>query len=169
MAGSRKKAIVRKFSRDWLAGYVAQDELCHQGMVELLDLESKVVRVTAQEIKWVCYVRDFNSGEVNNPERLLRKTFAGRPRIEGVHLRLKLADGDVIEGVAANDRSLMAGEGVFLLPPDTRSNTQRIWIPATAVAELEAVAVIGTAARKKPESAQTDGVTLPKDQPELFE
>ncbi|ACO33897.1 hypothetical protein ACP_0514 [Acidobacterium capsulatum ATCC 51196] len=137
-------------------------------MVELLDLESKVALVAAQEIKWVCYVRDFNSGEVNNPERLLRKTFAGRPRIEGVHLRLKLTDGDVIEGVAANDRSLLGAEGVFLLPPDTRSNTQRMWIPVTAIAELEAMAVVGSA-KKKMVSARVDGAAAAADQPELFE
>lgn len=168
MAGARKKAIVRKFSREWLAGYVAQEQLCHLGMVELLDLESKVALVSAQEIKWVCYVRDFNSGEVNNPERLLRKTFAGRPRIEGVHLRLKLTDGDVMEGVAANDRSLLAGDGVFLLPPDTRSNTQRIWIPVTSIAEFEAVAVVGSA-RRKPSSAPVNGAAPVADQPDLFE
>lgn len=168
MAGSRKKAIVRKFSRDWIAGYVAQEDFCHQGAVELLDLTSKVVVVPAQEIKWICYVRDFNSGEVNNPERLLRKTFAGRPRVEGIFLRLKLADGDLIEGVAANDRSLIAGEGVSLLPPDTRANTQRIWIPSTAIAELEAVAVIGTAVRKKPAAVHSGEAVAGLDQPELF-
>uniref|UniRef100_A0A7V4XQ91 Uncharacterized protein n=1 Tax=Acidobacterium capsulatum TaxID=33075 RepID=A0A7V4XQ91_9BACT len=137
-------------------------------MVELLDLESKVALVAAHDIKWVCYVRDFNSGEVNNPERLLRKSFAGRPRIEGIHLRLKLTDGDVIEGVAANDRSLLGAEGVFLLPPDTRSNTQRIWIPVTAIAELEAVAVVGSA-KKKPAPAPIDGAATASDQPELFD
>jgi hypothetical protein len=168
MAGARKKAIVRKFSREWLAGYLPQEDLCHLGMVELLDLESKVALVAAQEIKWVCYVRDFNSGEVNNPERLLRKSFAGRPRIEGVHLRLKLTDGDVIEGVAANDRSLLGAEGIFLLPPDTRSNTQRMWVPVTAIAELEAMAVVG-AAKKKPVHAHADGAAAAVDQPELFE
>jgi hypothetical protein len=169
MAGARKKAIVRKFSREWLAGYLPQEELCHHGMVELLDLESKVVLVSAQEIKWVCYVRDFNSGEVNNPERLLRRSFAGRPRIEGIHLRLKLSDGDVIEGVTANDRNLIAGEGVLLLPPDTRSNTQRMWIPVSAIAELEAVAVVGSAGRRKQSPVGVDGAGAGADQPELFD
>jgi hypothetical protein len=168
MTGARKKAIVRKLSREWLAGYLPQEELCHLGMVELLDLESKVVLVAAQEIKWVCYVRDFNSGEVNNPERLLRKTFAGRPRVEGVHLRLKLTDGEMLEGVVANDRTLVDGEGVFLLPPDTRSNTQRMWIPVTAIAELEAVAVVGSA-RRKPGHARVDDAVDATDQPKLFQ
>ncbi len=94
-------------------------------------------------LKWICYVRDFNSGEAANPERLLRKTFTGRPRMEGLLLRIRLTDGDLIEGLAANDLSLISGEGLFLTPPDVRSNTQRIWVPPSTIAELEVIAVIG--------------------------
>jgi len=169
MASGRKKAIFRKLSRDWLAGYVPSADFLHAGTVEMLDLEGKVVALAAEDLKWICYVRDFNSGELNNPERLARRTFAGRPRGEGLFIRVRLSDGDLVEGLAANDASLVASEGVFLTPPDLRSNTQRIWIPRTAVEELEVIAVIG----KKPRPAvQTpDAVTQPAEegaQKELF-
>lgn len=169
MSASRKKAIVRKLSRDWVAGYVSAEDFCHQGMVELLDLSGKVILLPAAEIKWLCFVRDFNSGELQNPERLLRKTFAGRPRIEGVFVRLRLSDGEQLEGVATNDRSLIAGDGLFLLPPDTRSNTQRLWIPTGTIAELEAVAVITSNARRK-EAPATPRPVAPDSttQPDLF-
>lgn len=168
MSSSRKKAIVRKLSRDWLAGYVSADDFCHLGMVELLDLSGKVILLPASEIKWLCFVRDFNSGELSNPERLLRKSFAGRPRIEGIFLRLRLNDGDHLEGIATNDRSLIAGDGLFLLPPDTRSNTQRIWIPTTSIAELEAITVITGAARRKEPAGPQHPSSLPANQPDLF-
>ena len=169
MSASRKKAIVRKLSRDWVAGYVQAEDFCHDGTVELLDLAGKVILVPAAEIKWLCFVRDFNSGEVSNPERLLRKTFAGRPRIEGVFLRMRLVDGDQIEGIASNDRSLIAGDGLFLLPPDTRSNTQRLWIPSTTIADLETVAVITSAARRKKAAASPrPAAAASGNQPDLF-
>lgn len=177
MSASRKKTVVRKLSRDWVAGYVSSDDFSRHGMVELLDLSGKVILLPLSEIKWLCFVRDFNSGEINNPERLLRKSFAGRPRIEGVFLRLRLADGDQIEGVATNDRSLIDGDGIFLLPPDTRSNTQRIWIPSTTISELEAVAVITSRARLKDAAARqpstspaapSAGPSAGNDQPDLF-
>lgn len=170
MSTSRKKTIVRKLNRDWIAGYVSAENFCHQGTVELLDLSGKVILLPAADIKWLCFVRDFNSGELSNPERFLRKTFAGRPRIEGIFVRLRLSDGDQIEGVATNDRSLLAADGLFLLPPDTRSNTQRLWIPSTTIAELEAVAVITTTARRKqsPASREPAPGTLSADQPDLF-
>jgi hypothetical protein len=156
MPSSRKKAIVRKFSRDWVAGYLSSDSFVQESAVELLGLDGKVSALEINQIKWVCFVRDFNSGEVANPERLLRKTFAGRPRTAGLFLRAKLTDGDLIEGVAANDLSLIASQGVFLTPPDTRSNTQRLWIPAPSVAELEVVAVIGGGPKAKPPAPAPD-------------
>ncbi|HEV2462738.1 MAG TPA: hypothetical protein VGT04_02955 [Acidobacteriaceae bacterium] len=154
MPSSRKKAIARKLTQEWVAGYLPVNGLVREARVEMLGLDGKVQQIGADELKWICYVRDFNSGEAENPERLLRKTFAGRPRSEGVMLRLKLKDGDVIEGLAANDASLVSGDGIFLIPPDVRSNTQRIWVPRTAIEGLEVAAVIGaTKRRQTPEVA----------------
>ena len=156
MSSSRKKAIFRKFSRDWVAGYVPLQGFVHEGHVEMLDLDGKVVALDAADLKWICYVRDFNSGELNNPERLVRKTFAGRPRGDGLFVRARIKDGDTIEGLAANDVSLVGSEGVFLTPPDLRSNTQRLWIPRSSLEELEVVAVIGAAKRKVPEKTRDE-------------
>ena len=55
MASSRKKAVVRKFSRDWVAGYLTSDRffLQEEGgkAVELLGLDGKVVALEmAQKI-----------------------------------------------------------------------------------------------------------------------
>jgi hypothetical protein len=100
-------------------------------------------------VKWVCYVRDFPAGEQTNPERLLHKRFATRPRTAGLWLRMTLMDGDELEGLAGNDRSLVEGAGLLLTPPDTRSNTQRIFVPRQAIQKLEVVSLIGAGARKR--------------------
>jgi hypothetical protein len=165
MSSSRKKAIFRKFSRDWVAGYLPLSGFVHERMVEMLDLDGKVISLATEDLKWICYVRDFNSGELNNPERLVRKTFAGRPRGDGLFVRVRMKDGDLIEGLAANDVSLVSSEGVFLTPPDLRSNTQRLWIPRTSLEELDVVAVIGAAKRKPAALARTEETVA---QEELF-
>lgn len=153
MTSGRKKAIVRRYTRDWVAGYVSASGFTRQGTIELLDLTGKVLALSIQEVKWLCFVRDFNSGEIDNPEKLVRKSFAGRPRGEGLWVRVQLKDGDVLEGLAENNIGLLDAEGFFLTPPDTRSNTQRVWLPRASLTELEVVAVVGGAARKKPASA----------------
>ena len=165
MPSSRKKAIARRFTRDWVAGYVFFDGSSPSGFLkdtelEMLALDGKVLSLDLKTIKWLCFVRDFNSGEPDNPEHLLRKSFAGRPRTEGLWLRLRLTDGELIEGLAANDLTLFDAPGIFLTPPDIRSNTQRIFIPRPAIAELAVVAVIAAPSRRKQGEASR--------QPDLF-
>lgn len=159
MASSRKPVIVRKFSRDWVAGYADAAFAQDAQALEILDPAGKVVSIGWDSVKWVCYVRDFPAGEQTNPERLLQKRFTVRPRAAGLWLRMTLTDGEELEGLAANDRSLIEGAGLLLTPPDTRSNTQRIYIPRQAVQTLEVVSLIGAAARKRATS---------QPQPELF-
>ena len=150
MPVSRKKVIVRKLSRDWLSGYLPPSAFVVQEQAEMLDLSGKLVSVPMAEVKWICFVRDFQSGDANQPERLLRKTFVTRPRSQGLWVRARLKDNDLIEGLAPNDLTLLDGEGIFLVPPDTRSNTQRIFLPRQALAELDILAVIKTGARRGP-------------------
>ncbi len=158
MASLRKPVIVRKFSRDWFAGYAGTGFGQDTVELEILDLTGKVLRVGWDQVKWVCYVRDLPPGEQANPERLIHKRFAIRPRTAGLWLRMTLTDGDEIEGLAANDRSLLDGAGLLLTPPDTRSNTQRIYLPRQAIQALEVVGLIG-AAKRRPRA---------EEQPELF-
>jgi hypothetical protein len=167
MGSARKPVIVRKFSRDWCAGYASSSFGQNAPELEILDLTGKVLRIGWEQVKWVCYVRDLagtgETGSQGNPERLLHKRFSVRPRTAGLWLRMALADGDELEGIAANDLSLLEGAGLMLTPPDTRSNTQRIYVPRQAIQSLEVVGLIGAAPRKR--------AVLPApatDQPELF-
>jgi len=163
MASQRKPVIVRKFSRDWCAGYAGASFGQDAPELEILELNGKVLRIGWEQVKWVCYVRDFPAGETANPERLLHKRFAIRPRTPGLWLRMTLTDGEELEGLAANDRSLVEGAGLLLTPPDTRSNTQRIYVPRLAIQSLEVVSLIGAAGRKRGETP-----VRAVEQPELF-
>jgi hypothetical protein len=164
MGSARKPVIVRKFSREWYAGYAAANFRHDTPVLEVLDLNGKVLTIGWDAVKWVCYVRDFSSSsDLANPERLLQKKFTVRPRAAGLWLRMTLNDGDELEGIAANDRSLVSGPGLLLTPPDTRSNTQRIYVPRQAIQSLEVVSLIGAVGRKRrPEAGSEAG------QPELF-
>jgi len=144
MASQRKPVIVRKFSRDWVAAY-APPLLPASAELEVLDPAGKVLRIEWEAVKWVCYVRDFpaSAADQANPERLLHKRFTVRPRTHGLWLRMVLRDGEELEGLAANDRSLIDGAGLYLTPPDMRSNTQRIFVPRQSIQSLQVVSLIG--------------------------
>jgi hypothetical protein len=164
MGSARKPVIVRKFSREWYAGYAAAAFGQESTALEVLDLHGKVLTIAWEAVKWVCYIRDFSSSsDTANPERLLQRRFTVRPRAAGLWLRMILNDGDELEGIAANDRSLISGAGLLVTPPDTRSNTQRIYVPRQAIQSLEVVSLIGAVGRKRrPEPGHAEG------QPELF-
>jgi hypothetical protein len=164
MGSARKPVIVRKFSREWYAGYAGAAFGQDSPALEVLDLSGKVLTIGWETVKWVCYIRDFSSSsDLSNPERLLQKKFTVRPRAVGLWLRMTLNDGDELEGIAANDRSLVSGAGLLVTPPDTRSNTQRIYIPRQAIQSLEVVGLIGAAGRKRVAVAGPG-----EPQPELF-
>ena len=93
----------------------------------------------------------------------MHKRFAIRPRTAGLWLRMTLIDGDELEGLASNDRSLVEGAGLLLTPPDTRSNTQRIYVPRQAIQTLEVVSLIGAANRKRAAEMSRSA-----EQPDLF-
>jgi hypothetical protein len=76
---------------------------------------------------------------------------------------MTLTDGEELEGLAANDLSLIEGAGLLLTPPDTRSNTQRVYVPRQAIQTLEVVSLIGAASRTR-----VAGPSQAAEQPELF-
>jgi len=144
MASTHKKIIVRKMDRDTVNGYVAAGDFISDGKLELLNTAGNVVLIDLKEVKGIYFVREFSDSE-----SLTRKTFTTRPRVEGLWVRLRFRDNETVEGLMPNDLTQITPDGYFVNPPDTRSNTQRIFVPRTALAELTVLAVIGSGARRR--------------------
>jgi hypothetical protein len=137
MATTHKKVIVRKMDRDSVNGYVGASFIS-EGKLELLNTAGNVVSIELREVKGVYFVREFGDSE-----SLTRKTFTSRPRMEGLWVRLRFRDNETIEGMMPNALLQEGIEGFSIIPPDTRCNTQRIFVPRSALAELTVLAVIG--------------------------
>ena len=144
MPSTHKKVIVRKLDRDSVNGYVAPSHFVREGKLELLNTAGNVVGIDLRDIKSVYFVRDFADSS-----SLSRKTFTSRPRTEGLWVRLKFKDNEVLEGMMPNDLSLTTAEGFLINPPDLRSNTQRIFVPRSALESLTVLAVIGATRRHR--------------------
>src|SRR5258707_1529785 len=148
MSSAHKKVIVRRFTGETLPGYLPLSAFVRNRGIELLDLTGRVIPLLLNDIKHICYVRDFNLHDTVNPERLTRRTFLARPRTEGLWLRLTFrgqsptpaAEAEQFEGLAPLDAALLDDmlndAGLFLIPPDIRSNTHRISIPRAASSDL---------------------------------
>src|ERR1700720_529238 len=149
MPSTHKKVVVRKMDRDSINGHVAPAHFVREGKLELLNTSGNVVAIDLKDIKAVYFVREFGDSDT-----LSRKTFTTRPRTEGLWVRLRFKDNEVLEGMMPNDLSMTTAEGFLINPPDLRSNTQRLFVPRSALEALPVLAVIGATRR------QSRGVTV---------
>ena len=98
MPSTHKKVIVRKMDRDSVSGYVSPAQFVNEGKLELLNTAGNVVAMDLREIKGVYFVREFGDSE-----SLTRKTFTSRPRSEGLWVRLRFKDNEILEGLMPSD------------------------------------------------------------------
>jgi hypothetical protein len=173
MALSRKKVLVRPLAGPTLAGYLPSSAFVRRAdplQLDLLDLTSRTLSLPLADIKHIAFVRDFNLDDLIDPERLFRRAFLARPRSEGLWLRLTFSTGDHLEGLGPLDLSLLDGlledAGLFVTPPttsgmiDARTNTQRLFIPRTAIAALQILAVVTSPSRPKTAAKRDPEPTL---------
>lgn len=144
MPSTHKKVIVRKIDRDSVNGYVAPVHFVQEGKLEILNTTGNVVAIDVKDIKCVFFVRDFGESDA-----LTRKTFTTRPRAEGLWVRIRFKDGEMLEGLMPNDLSLTIPEGFLINPPDLRANIQRMFVPRGALESLTVLAVIGATKRQR--------------------
>jgi len=152
MAAAQKKVILRTFGDALMWGYLPQGGFLHAGGVVLMGVDGRLTTQLINDIKTIAYVRDFNLDDRVNPERMGRKAFPARPRGDGLWLKLTFRDEDELEGLANFDigfaDSLVEEHGLFLSLPDARSNTQRVFVPRTALRSLEALGVVTAPSRR---------------------
>ena len=153
---ARKKVLLRTLNNAVHPGYLFASGFLSGSppAVDLLDLSARITPIPLAEVHHIAFVRDFNLNDPQTPENLLRRTFLARPRTEGLWLRLTLTQADPFEGLAPIDLALLDGlledQGLFLIPPDIRSNTQRLYIPRHAIETLQILAVITTPSKPRP-------------------
>src|SRR5688572_789621 len=158
-ASTAKKVLIRRFDREPLTGFVNAHGYLQPGGVELLTPGGTVSVVPYEEIKVVYFVKDFDSSE--EPER---KIFNTRPKMNGLWVRMLLRDGEMMDGILSNDLLQLAPGGFTLVPPDTSSNNQKLFVPRAALTQMHVLGVVGsplTHRKKKP--------PVPKEQIGLFE
>ena len=146
-----KKAVVRRFQRESLTGYVNPLSYLRPDGIELLSAEGQIVQVPYAEIKTVSFVRDFDAAA--EPERPL---FANRPKMEGLWMRFTFRDGEVMEGVMPNNLLTVEAYGFSVVPPHPYSAQQRVFLPRPALRLVEVLGVVGSPLKRRKHQAAPD-------------
>jgi hypothetical protein len=164
MAGSTtKQAIVDRFEKEPLAGYINPVSFLQPAGIEMLSAQGNIVTLPYAEIKTISFVRDFQA--VENPSDPARRVFLTRPKMEGLWVRLAFRDSDLMEGVLPNNLLQLEHYGFTVIPPDSYGNRQRVFVPRAALRSVEVLGVVGSPlTRRKPK-----GKAAPKEQIGLFE
>ena len=153
MAVGQKKVILRRNSGELSWGYLPQSGFVADGAVQFLDIDGRVIPLPMIEIQMISYVKDFNLEDGLDPERIGRREFLGRPRGEGLWLKVAFMSGWTLEGVAHFDTGFLDGLvedlGFTMTVPEARSNTQRVFVPRAAIEKLEVLGYIGAAPAKR--------------------
>ena len=157
MAGSTtKKAVIRRFDREALAGYVNPLTYQQAAGIELLSAEGNVAIVPYAEIKTVSFVRDFGMGDEST-----RLVFNTRPKMEGLWISFQFRDGEVMEGVMPNNLLPFDPHGFTVIPPDPYSNHQRVFVPRSALESVQVLGVVGSPLKKrKPKTPAKEQIGL---------
>jgi hypothetical protein len=156
-ASSLKKVVAVQLDGTVLRGYVSPSGLGHEENVSLLTQEGAHLQIPLGEIRCVYFVREFTSSYAPS-----RKEFLSRPKLDGLWVRLKFRDDDVLEGVVPNDLLAILDSGVHITPPDMQGDTLRLFIPRTALAEMKVLGVVGIARRKPAAAAASQPALFPE-------
>jgi len=155
-SSTTKKALVRRFDRESLAGYVNPYSYLQLNGIELLLADGNIVSVPYADIKTLAFVRDFES-TAETP-----RTFNTRPKMDGLWVRFEFRDGDVLEGILPNNLLQVESYGFLAIPPNPVRD-QRIFIPRTALRSVAVLWVVGSPLNRRKEKP------APKEQIGLFE
>jgi hypothetical protein len=158
LAGSTtKKAVLQRFDKEALAGYINPVSYLQPTGIELLSAQGNIATVPYAEIKSVDFVREFEGQEEE------RQVFLTRPKMEGLWVSLRFRDGQVMEGIMTNNLLPLEPYGFTIIPPDSYGNRQRVFVPRTALESIEVLGVVGSPLKRR------KGKVVPKEQIGLFD
>ncbi|MEE9234166.1 MAG: hypothetical protein V3U28_01840 [Candidatus Acidoferrales bacterium] len=160
-ASTHKKVVVETVQGERLCGYVNPRQLERSPALEFLDASGQLQQLPWKSVKVAWFVRDWEEP----PTRPTQTTFLRRPRLEGLWVRLRFRDNEVLEGLLVNDLLQQGPNGYLITPPDLNGNHQKAFVPRTALAAIEVLGVNPTRGaprrRRRPAPA-------PSRQPRLF-
>lgn len=142
-ASTHKKVIIELLEKTLVRGYLNPARLPQAETVDLLTPEGAHEEVSLAKVRAIYFVRD-----LEEDIEMERKSFLSRPKLDGLWVRLRFRDGDSLEGVIPNDLLGLQENGLQMTPPDFNSNTDRIFVPRTALTEFTVLGVVGIARRK---------------------
>jgi len=160
-SSTHKKVMILMLDGEVVRGYLNPATLGRADSIDLLTPDGEHQPIALLDVKSVHFVREFLDSL--EPER---KIFLSRPKLDGLWVRLRFRDGEIMEGIVSNDLLDLLDTGVQLTPPDLHGNSLRLFIPRSALEEMKVLGVVGVARRTS--RGPADARAIAAAQPKLF-
>jgi hypothetical protein len=148
---TKKKALIRRYDRETLPGWINPSSFLQPEGIELMSEQGGIQILPYREVKAIYFVREWDGGL---PER---RAFQTRPKMAGLWINLRFRDGESLEGIIPNNLLGIESGGFSVIPPDPFANSQRVFVPRSALAGVEVLGVVGSPLRKrKPKEPSED-------------
>ncbi|MEO8659807.1 MAG: hypothetical protein ABI693_15150 [Bryobacteraceae bacterium] len=138
-SASSKKVTVERFEREAVHGFANPISFGTSDELELLSVAGAVQLLRWPDIRAVRFVREFQSAKT-----VERQAFLTRPKSSGLWVRMQFRDGEFLEGVMPNNLLLTEPAGFTVTPPDTSGNTQKVYVPKSALTGMQVLGVVGS-------------------------
>ena len=142
-SSTTKKVVVRRFDRESISGFVNPFSYLQATSIELLKQDGALTVLPYEEVKSVNFVKDFEADA--EPSRI----FMTRPKLEGLWVRMMFRDGEVLDGILPNNLLSWDIAGFTVTPPEPDSNNQRVFVPRSALKNIQVLGVVGSPLRVK--------------------
>jgi hypothetical protein len=156
-SSTAKKVVVRRFDRESISGFVNPFSYLQPFHLELLRPDGSLATLPYEEVKSVCFVKDFEA------EAETSRIFMTRPKLEGLWIRMTYRDGEVMDGILPNNLLVWEPAGFTVTPPEPDANNQKVFVPRQAIRNAQVLGVVGSPLRGKKKPKTTSA-----DQPSLF-
>lgn len=153
-ASTSKRVVAVRFDREPVRGFVALDSYLGERSLEILTPEGNILQAPYADIKLLAFVKSWEESVED-----LRKSFVSRPKGAGLWVRFDFRDGDSLEALLSGNLVEWPAQGYLGTPPDAARNTQRLFVPRSAVRQCLVLGAIG-AARRLPSKAEADAAQL---------
>ncbi len=141
---STKKAMVYRFERETLAGFVDSGNSFEGNQVQFLNREGVVQHLPVEQVKLICFVREWL-----DILPWARSHYAARPRQQGLWVRLRFRDGDTVEATMPNNIGVLDPIAIVVSPPEPAIGVQKVLIPRLALESFEVLGVVGSPLKKQ--------------------
>jgi hypothetical protein len=153
-----KRVLLYRFDRLPIEGFASGS--LSGGPLEVITQGGSLQPLVPSEIKAICFISEGAKADLFTADPLFQR----RPKLPGLWARFTFRDSEKLDGILPHNLLDWPQEGYLLIPPKTSSTRQRVFIPRSALLDVECRGVVGrpaSASKRSSPGAIATGEQLP--------